>query len=671
MTSSLKSRKPPSTVDDALDQFWLDRSIPGNVPNYMGFLTWIRERDEVARSSPPLPIHAQNLSAPPFQLAAQLFKAAELAGIEITPEGVRPKLTFGRRNGKNSKLKFINRGKLLLSYFRDLPPRQLQMFMMMTKDAGFETSVKPGASQLQHRAAFFRAVALGDEHLAFKMVGRLREEEHDPGELAFLEATASFHSNRFDEAIRHAREVPRDAIDWSRAFMLELESYALKGDIKALLAAIRATPEFVAPEFFIPYLCQIAVGQSPHPEAALEQAVEMIEEKTRPSEPGIGAFKMWNRQSCQLAVQLVEQQHELALRESALEQGQCTDHATKETDHIPLRLRQIACALKIDADLASRLSIANLDQAYQEIVKRLINYSKAERLDYLDALLVQWRIGDRLVFLENVIKNLDVLVADSTPETWQLVVWAHQEAQIQKRPVEIQLLRTRLLGSPTMARQLKAIETVAEESMIERQLSPMGRLALRSANWDLARAEEDSHLWRDAGMISLGFFRILELEFNERLILPAMQTLDMDAFEKRLGGLEVDQSQKSKAVEFWKKMKPPLLRAKNQGKGLELGALELLLRKVAQIDDVDRDLKEMLHSGLSAYLSAGGVEALRSRRLADLVDESARERFRNPPAHSRYVDLATAKDCKRYVDASLNQLITYTTDRAIGNSTLH
>lgn len=69
---------------------------------------------------------------------------------------------------------------------------------------------------LEHREAFFHAVASGDGHLAFKMVGRLRDEEHDPGELAFLEATASFHSNRFDEAIKHAREVPQDAIDCNR-----------------------------------------------------------------------------------------------------------------------------------------------------------------------------------------------------------------------------------------------------------------------------------------------------------------------------------------------------------------------------------------------------------------------------------------------------------------------
>lgn len=32
-------------------------------------------------------------------------------------------------------------------------------------------------------------------------------------------------------------------------------------------------------------------------------------------------------------------------------------------------------------------------------------------------------------------------------------------------------------------------------------------------------------------MISLGFFRILELEFNDRVIFPMMQRFDIQAFE--------------------------------------------------------------------------------------------------------------------------------------------
>jgi hypothetical protein len=41
------------------------------------------------------------------------------------------------------------------------------------------------SSQSEHRAAFFLAVREGDELTAFKLVGRLREEAHDLGEVAF------------------------------------------------------------------------------------------------------------------------------------------------------------------------------------------------------------------------------------------------------------------------------------------------------------------------------------------------------------------------------------------------------------------------------------------------------------------------------------------------------
>ena len=83
------------------------------------------------------------------------------------------------------------------------------------------------------------------------MIGRLREEAHDKGEVAFLEATASFHSNRFEEAIRYAREIPNEAIDWPRAFMLLLESRASLGDFGSIETEISAHPDFIFPEYFL------------------------------------------------------------------------------------------------------------------------------------------------------------------------------------------------------------------------------------------------------------------------------------------------------------------------------------------------------------------------------------------------------------------------------------
>ena len=98
----------------------------------------------------------------------------------------------------------------------------------------------------------------------------------------------------------------------------------------------------------------------------------------------------------------------------------------------------------------------------------------------------------------------------------------------------------------------------------------------------LLQAEGQSKTWRDAGMISLGFFRILELEFNERLLLPAMKAVDIEMLISDLAALSsgVSQGAHKKAVEFWQKMMPSLKRAKKDGKGLELGSLELLLQKV-------------------------------------------------------------------------------------------
>lgn len=668
-----KSRRPPDTVDEALDRFWVDGSIPGHVPDYAGFTAWIGEKEQAARLVAPLPIHAQATSVPLIQLAWELLKSAEAEGIEITSEGATPDpKRFGKRDGKKSTLKSLNRGKLLLSFFSRVSPRQLEMFLMMAKPADPASSISPSSSQSEHRAEFFRAVALGDEHMAFKMVGRLREEEHDIGELAFLEATASFHSNRFDEAIQHARNVPKGAIDWSRAFMLLLESQALQGDIEALSAEIQASPEFSFPQFFIPYICQIVVENSPTPEESFKQADALINEVADRSQPGIGAFKMWNRHSCELAVQFVEHQRELALRHLAVTQGGGEADAQSWED-VPRRVQQVACALAVDADLASKLSEVTLDSAYQEIVKRLMNYSQPERIDYLRALVVQWRIGDHAVFLENVIANLDVLVADSTPEAWQFIVWAYQEAQVLKRTADTELLRRRLVESPTMARKLSEVETVVGTDRLERQLSPMGKLALRSSNWDLLQAEDDSRLWRDAGMISLGFFRILELEFNERLILPMLHAFDLDTFEQQFKILKTGELRGStkKAVDFWEKMIVPLRRAKLDRKGLELGTLENLLRKVAEVSGVDSALKTGLHSGLIVRLSPKGIDAFKSGHLARLVDGSERERFRNPPAHSRYVNLATARDCKSYTINALDQLIAYTMDVASRNSTIH
>ena len=193
------------------------------------------------------------------RLPEELTRAAKAAGIEITRDAATPDpKRFAKWDDKQSKLKQLNKSKLLLSYLRHSPPRWRELLLTLSKADLSADSLPRTSSQSEHRAAFFHAVAKGDDLTAFKMVGGLREEAHDEGEVAFLEATASFHSNRFEEAIRHAREVPKDAIDWPRAFMLLLESHAYLGDFSSIATEISAHPDFIFPEYFSRYVCQVA-----------------------------------------------------------------------------------------------------------------------------------------------------------------------------------------------------------------------------------------------------------------------------------------------------------------------------------------------------------------------------------------------------------------------------
>jgi hypothetical protein len=328
-------------------------------------------------------------------------------------------------------------------------------------------------------------------------------------------------------------------------------------------------------------------------------------------------------------------------------------------------------ALALDGDLVSRLSKATGDDAYQEIVKRLMNYGTPGKKDYFQALDTQWRIGDRSAFLNNALSALDTLITDPS-EAEEALVWAYQEATLRNRRSDMELIRRKLLEVPALADKLSEIESPNKGDLLESVLSPMAKMALRSASWDLAQAEKEALLWKDAGMISLGFFRILELEFNARLILPILQKLDMERLEMGLAALKTEPSGAANAAaSFWGRMLRQLRRAKQPGRGLELGALELLLNKVASPTGVDAALKMPIHLQILQLMSPTGAEAFKSGSLAHLINGDAREKFRNPPAHSRYVGLSVARECKQYVLNVLACLIELTAGHSGSARTLH
>jgi hypothetical protein len=654
-----QNRLQPTSVEQALDRFWKSRSPLGCVPDYSGFEEWVASKTTALTELPPLPLHAEDLPNHCIKLLLDLLAAATKLGITVTAEGavVNPIRPRGSADAPSS-IKQLNRMKLIYSFFASASPRLRGLVLLLAEPEVSAIALRATSSQLDYRIAFFKAVASGDGHMAFKIVGKLKEEDHDAGEVSFLEATASFHSNRLEEAVQYARAVPKFAIDYRRAFMLVLEAFALQGDVARLSDEIERTPILEYPAFFLAYVFQVAIANSTDPEHSLIRLNPIFDRFTTPSHPGEGAFRIWNRYSCQLGVQFVEQQRDSLVKRLAMQQS-----LSDKTDEVPtLRELQVECALRVDNDLGAKLFDVDLERAAQYIEKRLLGVFQPVTKDYIQALVTHWRIGDRLHFLGSVVANIEFLVSLSTNETWKIIVWAYQEAQIQQRTENVELLRSRLLGSPEMAEKLSEIENDVTLDRIERQLSAMGKMALRSANWDLSHASEGISLWRDAGMISLGFFRILELEFNERLIFPITYSLNLDELEICFEHLRAGElvGARKKAVAFWERLIRPLRDAKQQRKGLDLGTLETLLQKVTELKGPDHVLKARIQSSLLTNLSHSGLEAFTSGELARLVSASVREKFRNPPAHSRYTSLATAEECKKYVLTALEKLTMFT-----------
>ena len=150
--------------------------------------------------------------------------------------------------------------------------------------------------------------------------------------------------------------------------------------------------------------------------------------------------------------------------------------------------------------------------------------------------------------------------------------------------------------------------------------------------------------WTDAGMISLGFFRILEIELNQRIVHPLVRRLDWDTLPRPTGRILQNLLPKIKKVRD------------GNTSGLELGAIYHLLNQTRD-PRPDEQISQVLHDAIKASLNDIGQIAYKQGKLEDLIGDEARETYRNPPAHSRFLPLSVATACKEYVEKALEVII--------------
>lgn len=70
-------------------------------------------------------------------------------------------------------------------------------------------------------------------------------------------------------------------------------------------------------------------------------------------------------------------------------------------------------------------------------------------------------------------------------------------------------------------------------------------------------------------------------------------------------------------------------------------------------------MAQKLREYFNKYLTADGQDALLDRTLAQMVAPRIRDKYRNPPAHTRYVRLETALECRDFVEKNVFVLSGY------------
>lgn len=196
-------------------------------------------------------------------------------------------------------------------------------------------------------------------------------------------------------------------------------------------------------------------------------------------------------------------------------------------------------------------------------------------------------------------------------------------------------------------------------------LTAPSKLLYASAESSYRAARDSDYGWKDAGMLSLGFFRLVEVELRQRLLVAVFGKKDPDvcqwqhAVDERCNQ-EPDNSQYGEVVVGKEKFAlSRTLIALRQPEKLSMEQMEycfLLLSEQAEIAPEWETYREALRQKFYRVLSAEGIQASRDGRIAQAICLQKRQYFRNPPAHARYLSIEKAGECRDYVNNIISTL---------------
>ena len=193
------------------------------------------------------------------------------------------------------------------------------------------------------------------------------------------------------------------------------------------------------------------------------------------------------------------------------------------------------------------------------------------------------------------------------------------------------------------------LEKVSTDIRLTRHLSYRAKMALDNAEISYAQTKGILAKNNDYSALALQFFRVIEIELNEKLINPLVKSIDYDYFNN------LDTTKFSKT---WKGHYRNIEKIKQGQKSIQLGSVRTLLNSIVKVKSSNSFGNE-LKDKTEKLLSDEGKEALGSGKIEEIINNNILNKYRIPGAHTGYIPYSKACEARKYVLESLLELEKY------------
>lgn len=464
-------------------------------------------------------------------------------------------------------------------------------------------------------------------------------EDLDKGEYEYLNALVCFKEEKFEKALEFIDKIDHTCIDYNSSIFLKMQIYAITNTEK-LFEMLNENKDKLAKDEI---------------DCLILENILCLEIDDLKKEKYENVYKLWIENKDSNVSELSTENMDLLFIEYFDIVFEIYDKITL----LNISLEAIPNDKKIIDNFKFILELLKIDRfnfivnkdniknkKFELMIKELINYydrysNNIKILEQIAKFLYKYQYID--YYCDFIEKHLTLFKNESLkdPHYLNYIYEAYLEEKIRNKVNNsIEEIYNSFYGEN---------ETLESKLKVEK-LTNEGVIAYRAAELYFNLSKKIDYGWKDAGMLSLSYFRIIELELNKKILLKVVNNKYplKSIYYEYLNRNDISEIEKDKYKRKWHF----LFEVKDDNNYM-LGQIYKFFDNLSNINNINDKLAKLLYDKTKGIILES---SLNSNFFKNMISEEIRNKYRNPPAHTKYLKYETAKECREYVINQLNQL---------------